>query len=88
MKSGILTANVEYIPRALFIALSHAHEKSLPEIDADCENNTPCDGTLTNAQMSIASHETGTTMAFATNSHRIFCGETNMNGNCNVQYTK
>lgn len=71
VKSVMLTANVEYIPKALFMALSHAQDNLLPDNVALCANSTPCEGTFTKAQMSIASHETGTTTAFATKSHRI-----------------
>ena len=69
------------MPNALLSALSHAYDIALPESVLCCSNRPLLDGTLTNAQMSIASHAGGTMNALITNSQRIFCGETSIKGN-------
>lgn len=69
------------MPKALLRALSHAHEKLLP-VKAACSPKRPLDaGTLTKAQMSMASQVGGTIKALTKKSQRIRCGDTSRNGN-------
>lgn len=72
VKSGMLTDNVEYIPNALFNALSQAQDNALPDTVADCAKRPSLVGTLTNDQISIETHAIGTMIPFATKSQRIF----------------
>jgi hypothetical protein len=83
VKSGILTASVEYKPSALFSALSHAQDRSLPCRVELCLKKPFGEliGTLTHAQISIAIHAAGTITAFTVKSQRIFSGGTSMKGN-------
>lgn len=81
VKSGILTARVEYMPKALFRALSQAQLAALPPNAACLVFKLLLGGTLTIAQIKIASHALGTIIALAMNKWRIRWGETSMNGN-------
>jgi hypothetical protein len=88
VKSGILIDRVAYIPNALFREFSHAQRKELPLNDELLEARLIPAGAVTIAQIKIAIHARGTITDFTVKKCRIFCGETNISGNCISQYIK
>jgi len=60
----MLTARVEYIPKALFRAESQAQENSAPLSDECLGCRDTLGGALIMAQMSMASQANGTMIAF------------------------
>jgi hypothetical protein len=88
VKSGILTATVAYTPSELFSALSHAQANGEPVNDEAFGARLNLAGTLIMAQIKIANQAQGTMIDLTVKKYFIFCGETNMNGNCSSQNKK
>lgn len=81
----MFTAKVEYIPIALFMELNHAQLAALPESTECLVLRLILGGTLTMAQINIASQVGGTIMAFTMKRCLIFCGDISRNGSWIIQ---
>ena len=72
VKSGILTARVEYMPNAAFKAFSQAQLIVLPFKFVCNGSRLVLAGTLTKAHMSMLNHAIGTTILFKVKKCLIF----------------